>query len=867
MMFKEVRPITDTALNILRKRYFWEGETTWEDVVRRVVNFISKEKENNRKIIYDMILNRYFIPNSPTLVNAGKQKGGLSACYVVPMEDSIESIYYTKLAFALIARSGGGCGTTLSNLRPKGSPVAGSTHGYAGGPVDFYDTICHDMEVITQAGFREMAMMGVMSVYHPDIIYFINAKAQEGKMRTTNISVAVDSAFMEKVEKDEEYETIFNGKVYSKYKARDIFNLIVEGAWRNGEPGILFIDRINENSPYKYTGQKIEATNPCLCKDTILLDGDRLTKISSGGKTFSSWKTGEKDVIRLTTNAGYQIILTPDHKVMLPDGTFEEARNLLGKEIAWITGDRESKTLNMLYVLYGFLFGDGSLSGKKKGVAVNINPEKEPEVAKLLEEFGFNREESGSFYINRKRIPFDTAFLENRVFDRNIPDEILFGNSDVCRSFIVGLFEANGSVTSSGQISLKSTNRKLVETVQVLLSSFGIKSWIVTNKSRIITWKNGEYVSRESYNLQIAPREAYKFKDKIGFLSSYKNSRIKRLEKDYDGRLIVTSIENLGVREVWDFNNERHWEVANGIPVHNCGEQALPPWGVCNLGSLDLSKFLTEDKEFDFGKFEIAIRFAIRFLDDLIDVNYFPMDEIKEWVYRNRPIGLGIMGLADYFMEKGIAYGSEESLIEIRTIMSFMRNIAEDESIRLGEERGVPEECQKLPVPRRNITVLSIAPTGTISLLAGCSSGIEPVFSEIILRTDKTGTYELQHPHVGKPYFRCAVKSLSDTIEVTPEEHVLVQNEVQRFVDSSVSKTINMPNHATRKDVYNAFMFAWKLPYIKGLTIYRNGSRQIEVLKPKKINVNTCPVCGAVMIKYDGCEKCSECEYSVCSIG
>lgn len=870
LVFKPVRELDSVAMNVLNKRYFWPGETSWEDITRRVIENISKEDGFNREILYQLILNRYFIPNSPTLVNAGKSGGGLSACFVVPFEDSIEDIYLTKLAFALIAKKGGGCGTTLSKIRPKGSPVAGSTHGYAGGPVDFYDTICHDMEVITQAGFREMAMMGTMSVYHPDILYFINAKRQEGKMRTTNISVVVDDEFMKKVENDEEYETHFNGKVYAKYKARDIFNMIVDGVWRNGEPGILFYERMN-NSPYKYTGQEILATNPCLDKDTILLDGDRLTKISLGGKTFISWKTGNKEVIRLNTNAGYSIILTPEHKVMLPDGTFEEAKNLLGKEIAWIVGDRKSNSLDRKYVLYGFLFGDGFVTGRKKGISVKINPQKEPEVAKLLEEFGFNRETSGAFYINRNRLPFDTSVFESRVFDRKLPDEILFGDSNVCRSFLVGLFEANGSVNIFGQISLKSTNKDLLSKVQILLASFGIKSWLVENKPRLVKWLSGEYVSRTSYNLQISPREGYKFKEKIGFLSERKNRRIKNRGADYRGKLVVTSIENLGIREVWDFSNLKHWEVANGVSVHNCGEQPLPPWGVCNLGSLDLSKFVNNQGYFDFQLFEVAVRLGVRFLDDVIDANTYPMPQIHEWTMKNRPIGLGIMGLADYFLLRDIEYGSKESLEEIELIMSFMKNVAEDESIILGEERGIPEECKKLPIPRRNITVLSIAPTGTISILAGCSSGIEPVFSEVILRTDKTGTYEIRHPFADSPYFKCAVKTYPETKEVTVEEHILVQNAVQKFVDSGVSKTINFPNEATRKDVYNAFMMAWKLPYIKGLTIYRSGSRQQEVLRPVKkredLFYKTCPLCGAPMIKFDGCEKCSECDYSVCTVG
>lgn len=262
--FKPHSRLDEMAKNILRKRYFGEGEGKWSQIATRVVNHITpKWKQSDKEDAYDMLYNRYFVFNSPTLVNAGKNKhAGLSACYVVPFEDTIEDIYRTKLEFALIARKGGGCGTTLSNLRPEGDKVNGSTHGFAGGAIKFADTISHDMDAITQSGFRSMAIMFTMSVYHPDILKFINAKEQEGKIANANISVVVDDKFMQMVKNDEEYWTSFKGKNYNKYKAKEIFEKIIDGAWRNGEPGILFFDRIND-SPYKYAGVTIEATNPC----------------------------------------------------------------------------------------------------------------------------------------------------------------------------------------------------------------------------------------------------------------------------------------------------------------------------------------------------------------------------------------------------------------------------------------------------------------------------------------------------------------------------------------------------------------------------------------------------------------------------
>lgn len=235
--FSKKREISAVAENILKKRYYnlELKEHKWENIADRVVDVIMPDGED-KELLREIITNTYFVPNSPCLVNAGKHNAGLSACYVVDFPDTIEGIFKTKLDFALIARKGGGCGTALSKIRPEGEVVHGSTHGYAGGPLKFADTISHDANALTQAGFRAMAIMFTMSVYHPDIIKFITAKEEEGVIENANMSVMVDDKFMRAVEKDETFWTEFNGKKYQEYRARDIFDMIVEGAHRNGEP-------------------------------------------------------------------------------------------------------------------------------------------------------------------------------------------------------------------------------------------------------------------------------------------------------------------------------------------------------------------------------------------------------------------------------------------------------------------------------------------------------------------------------------------------------------------------------------------------------------------------------------------------------
>ena len=549
-LFPEVRRISSVAQNILKKRYYHENETQWEDICNRVIKFvIFAWNKKDKELMEQMLINTYFIPNSPCLVNAGKNIGGLCACFVVDFPDNIEGIFKTKLDFALIARKGGGAGTSLSKIRPEGAKVAGSTHGYAGGGVKFANTISHDANALTQSGFRNMAIMFTESVFHPDIIKFITAKSEEGKIDNANISVVVDDRFMNAVKNNEKYWTEFEGVKYQEYDAKTIFDLIIEGMWKNGEPGVLFKNRIDD-SPYKYTGQEIFGTNPC-------------------------------------------------------------------------------------------------------------------------------------------------------------------------------------------------------------------------------------------------------------------------------------------------------------------SEQPLPPNGVCNLGSLDLSKFLTKDNSVDFNKLEIATRLGIRFLDSVIDATGFPTEDIEKWAIENRAIGLGIMAFADYCLMKEISYGSQESLNDLSLLLEFISKIAEDESIKMGEELGVPKMCKKLPVPRRNITLLTVAPTGTISLIAGCSSGLEPIFSEMTIRHDRTGTYTFENNLASKPYFRCAVSS-NGIQEVTWEEHINVLATAQKYIDSGVSKTINFPTGTHRDTIAKAVMMAWEKG-CKGVAVYRNGSREVEVLSPKNIQKNICPLCNSELVLINEKLYCTKC--------
>jgi ribonucleoside-diphosphate reductase alpha chain len=538
----EIEGFSENALTILKARYFKKNgdgvliETKPSDIFKRVSNYVAnaeKTKEDKKlweERFFKAMMDRDFMPNSPTLTGAGRGLC-LSACFVLPVEDSLEDIFETVKNAALVHKEGGGTGFDFSRIRPQGSFVK-KTQGIASGPVSFLKVIDAGTEAVKQGGTRRGANMGVLRVDHPDIKEFITMKLDGITAQNFNISVAVTNDFIDALKNNTTYKLIDprTKETMGEADAKEIFDIIVESAWKNGDPGLILIDNVNEKNPTRAQGL-IYSTNPC-------------------------------------------------------------------------------------------------------------------------------------------------------------------------------------------------------------------------------------------------------------------------------------------------------------------GEQPLHDYEACNLGSINVSNYFKADApdQFDWKRFNETIKMGIRFLDDVIDVNIYPLEEIDKMAKNNRRIGLGIMGFADLLIKRKMKYDTAEAQEFGAKIVKFLKEEAVKSSVALAEEKGnFPNISKSIYKGKkmRNAAVLTIAPTGTISRIAGCSSSIEPIFSFETISKILDGEIRDLHPLYQQwkdengqgempEYFITAS-------EVHPEDHIKMQAVFQEHVDSAVSKTINFPNEATIQEIADAYMLAFDMS-VKGITVYRDGCRAMQVL-------------------------------------
>jgi ribonucleoside-diphosphate reductase alpha chain len=526
----------DTARKVLDRRYLKKDAEGWpseqpEDMFWRVAQNIAEaeskyspeSKDRWARTFYELMVRCQFMPNSPTLMNAGRDLQQLSACFVLPVGDSMEEIFETLKHTALIHKSGGGTGFSFTRLRPKNDRVK-STHGVSSGPVSFMKIFDAATEHVKQGGTRRGANMGILRVDHPDILEFVECKANGG-IQNFNISVAITDKFMDAIDNGGEYALINprDGSEHGRLNAREVFSKIIDLAWKTGDPGLVFIDRINAAAPTPAQGL-IEATNPCVTGDTLVMTidgavtvrsivGKQVTLLVNGDEHRTTqigfYETGVKKVFRLALEDGKTVKLTENHMVMV----YRANKQL------WV----EAKDI-------------------KTGDKVRVH----------------DHDESKLRY---SRFLSLTPCGEEMVYDVQVPG--------------VNAFDAGG------------------------------------------------------------------------------------------------------------------------IYVHNCGELPLQPNDACTLGSINVAKFVDEKGGIDWAGLKICVQHAVHFLDNVLDMNHYPLPQIADMTRGNRKIGLGVMGFADLLIQMGIPYDSNQAVKVAHDIMGCINDTADAYSRVLGAERGEYPFCEK----------------------------------------------------------------------------------------------------------------------------------------------------------------------------
>ncbi|HEX9566240.1 MAG TPA: ribonucleotide reductase N-terminal alpha domain-containing protein [Thermoplasmata archaeon] len=997
--------LSENALRVLQKRYLKKDDKgrvieTPKELFARVAwnlaladrNYGADETqiENTARKFFRIISTLDFLPNSPTLMNAGLELQQLSACFVLPVDDSLAGIFQTLKESALIHQSGGGTGFSFSRLRPKNDFVK-STMGVASGPVSFMKVFDAATQQVKQGSKRRGANMGILRVDHPDILEFIMCKNKTSEITNFNISVAVTDAFMDALKAGAKYDIVNprSKQVVGQQDAGEVLDKIAFQAWKNGEPGLFFIDENNRRQPTPNVAD-MEATNPCVTGDTLvstelglipisdlaerypdggislvtdrrapaevvtesngmlLASRDEAERGTRLGPMVAAWKTGVKPVWRVTTKSGFELTATADHKVLTTEGWVRvedlvpgvhklliqsgEGKFRNDREFPFepsnvhIGGNGKATVLNLptewsreVGLVLGWLVGDGWLRSGDKNCRVGFTFARNdaPMFATLRPIL--NRwyarnirgvQRANGVYHLSYHSRFFVDFFERLgvksvdAAEKEVPRTLFAASREAVVGFLQALFTADGSMRdhrncNSSGVALTSKGRKLLQGVQLMLLNLGIRSRIL-NRSRAS--RNGlfEYVTEGGerrtygsdgvlYELFIFGESRERFRREVGFLDD-KQAQLSqvRYPRFYRTKFedMLASTELVGDCEVFDLTEAAsHSMVCNGLVVRQCGEQPLLPYESCNLGSIDLARHMKRNAaghwDVDWKKLEGTIRTTVRLLDNVIDMNSYPVKQIEEMTYATRKIGLGVMGFARMLFMLEVPYDSKEGVEWGRKIMQFIQETGYNESAKLAEERGVypaweGSRHQEKGLRLRNSYVTTVAPTGTLSMIADTSGGCEPEFSLIWYKRVMDGEelpYFLDYfeevakregfwredlvqkilDNHGSPRGLKEVpekwqKVFATAHDIAPEWHVRMQAAFQDWCDAAVSKTINLPREATVEDVKKAYLLAFDL-HCKGITVYRDGSREDQVLnigvaetdKLKQIHVEVPP--------------------------
>ena len=884
--------LTDNAVTILNRRYLKKDADgnpieLPDAMFRRGAHDLAQAEANAddqrlyEEKFYDLMASGRFLPNSPMLMNAGRDLQQLSACFVLPVQDSLDSIFQSVKETALIHKSGGGTGFDFSAIRPAGDRV-GPAQGVASGAVSFIEPFDHATEVIKQGGTRRGANMAILRCDHPEISTFIEYKRDGRRLKNFNVSVAATEAFMQaatRTDGNNDFTLLHpvTDRPAGVINARDTLQLIAQCAWESGDPGLVFLHRLNADNTNPHLGE-IASTNPCVAGDTWVMTaaGPRRiaaladdtapraefdVRVSAADYPATAVATGFGPLLEIIAEPGYRLKATPDHRILTADGW--TAAGDLSPGAAIILNDHRGNTewgdsatdqqAAIAWILGSFTAGGEWPCDGTPPTITAVNPQHRCEANQKAQQAGWGPAQwthpDDSSIAYQAVIP--VAPLQDYGFAPGlcaIPDQVEAASSEFYSEFLAGFISRSRAAASENpeRTLCHHPESSVLQTIQRMLLRKGILSTINApanclaipsvplNGTAIVSHQPGAAAPTS------APETRY-------------HATVKTVRSAADGELY--DIKAPAIR-AFD---------ANGFYVHNCGEQPLLPYESCNLGSVNLAAMLryepaTRQYEWDWPALTETIATAVRLLDNVIDRNNWPIPQIRDASLASRRIGLGVMGWADALVMLGIPYDSAAACQAADAFMSQFRALTHQASSQLAAERGAypawaGSVYQKQDRPMRNTAPVTIAPTGTISTIAGASSGIEPYFAlayrrdvlddahlyeynelfravlaadgcdrpEILEQVGKTGSVaNTDLPQWIKDVFRTSH-------EISPAAHVAAQAAFQQHTDNAVSKTINMPRHATPDDVRDAYIQAWQTG-CKGITIYRDGSKDSQVL-------------------------------------
>jgi len=1011
-------PFQQASLDIWDKKYRLTAkdgtpvDATMDDTYKRVARALAEvEREDVREQWNERFLwalRRGAIPAGRVTSNAGaldhKPATSTINCTVSgTIRDSMDDILRKVHEAGLTLKAGCGIGYEHSTLRPRGAYVSGAG-AYTSGPLSFMDIFDKMCFTVSSAGGRRGAQMGTFDIGHPDVMEFIRAKRENGRLRQFNLSLLITDEFMQAVREDREWKLAFpltlreyeadkpdlkdpakfvwrewpvhesyvvndEGlvacKIYKTLPARRMWDVIMTSTYDFAEPGFILIDRVNEMNN-NWWCENIRATNPCVTADTRLATRYGLVRIGDLydarvdiEATVDRRALGEDamgvavrpalpafmtsasaDVYRVVTKDGYEIKATGWHDFYTTRGKIKLKDLKPGDELLVQSGKGQfgNSGNQELGLLLGLLTGDGHFTNRGKGkhaAIVNLWGEDRGYAPKVVEHINSliagwanhpRHYRVSAVAVPERNLVMIRSVILARVLEHygftakaktQVPEIVWRGNEDCVRGYLRGLFQCDGTVQRDDKnayctIRLASSQPSLLQDVQMLLSNFGIFCRVLKRRTAgqrmLPDGKGGRrlYDCQADYELIIGSGSRDRFMAQIGFITAAKNEKYqswKEQRSSARGEKFVSaiaSIEHVGQEAVFDTTQpDKNNLIFNGLVTGNCGEQPLPPYGSCLLGSVNLTRFVKHPfgdfAEFNWNEFREVVKVFTRMLDNVVEVNGLPLEKQREEILRKRRHGMGFLGLGSTMTLLRMKYGSPEAVQFTEDVSREMAVAGWEAALELAREKGpapimneeftiTKEMLRKRPEMARDgwragskisgrllhakysrymqriaqvapqlvhelaetgarfTHHTSIAPTGTISLsLANnASNGIEPSFAHHYFRNviregkkskEKIDVYsfellayrELVNPNA-KPGGTNDAERLPDYFiasdDINPKEHVEVQAAAQKWVDSSISKTANVPTDFAYEKFKDIYLYAHEQG-LKGCTTFR----------------------------------------------